>query len=294
MDLKFSSKSKDAVAVRLKSISSTRNWNALAAFCSQEQNLSVLSFKLLVNMYKCMKKQQQVPKAVACVENMIFKHKVIPQHIKTAKDAREWNKNLRRFMQFFGKAEADTNEMAGKLLYEWWQCFEEEHPDKYSIFDVALKSTVLTADTWKGIFPIQQLLQDSSEEMLLHCGEIKTLVETGKSYYVIHFLNKFDMSIAAPEVKNVICHWAAQIPAQDMQNYLETAIGLPNNPVNFRIFAIHPLGLDFLMQADCFGAIALMENQFKAVVKDYPQEFERFAARKRYSDCLADALDEAI
>ena len=109
MDLKFSSKSKDAVAVRLKSISSTRNWNALAAFCSQEQNLSVLSFKLLVNMYKCMKKQQQVPKAVACVENMIFKHKVIPQHIKTAKDAREWNKNLRRFMQFFGKAEADTN-----------------------------------------------------------------------------------------------------------------------------------------------------------------------------------------
>ena len=61
MDLKFSSKSKDAVAVRLKSISSTRNWNALAAFCSQEQNLSVLSFKLLVNMYKCMKKQQQVP-----------------------------------------------------------------------------------------------------------------------------------------------------------------------------------------------------------------------------------------
>ena len=102
------------------------------------------------------------------------------------------------------------------------------------------------------------------------------------------------MSTAAPKVKNVICRWAALIPAKDMQEYLNSTAESPDDTANFRIFAIHPLGLDFLMQEDCFGTIALMENQFKAVVNDYPREFERFAERERYATCLSNALDEAI
>lgn len=296
MDSKVFSKSKvnDASLAHLKSISCTRKWQVLADFCSYEQKLTVPALKVLVSMYKHMKKQHPVPDAAACVENLIFQHNAIPQQLASANDVREWNQLLRCFMQLSGKTEADTDDGADKLLYDWWRCFAAQHPDKLSAFDIARKSTVLTAESWKGIFPIQQLRRDASDETLLHCGEIETLVDEGKSYYVIHFLNKFDMSTAAPKVKNVICRWAALIPAKDMQEYLNSTAESPDDTANFRIFAIHPLGLDFLMQEDCFGTIALMENQFKAVVNDYPREFERFAERERYATCLSNALDEAI
>ena len=132
------------------------------------------------------------------------------------------------------------------------------------------------------------------DDMLLHCGEIDILIERGESNYVIHYLNKFDMADAAPEVKAVICHWAAKIPAKDMLEYLCDAAANPDKTENFRVFAMHPLGLDFLMQQDCFGLIAQMEKPFKAVVKDYPEVFKNFVSRELYAEYLSNALDEAV
>ena len=99
---------------------------------------------------------------------------------------------------------------------------------------------------------------------------------------------------AAPEVKAVICRWAAMIPTKEMLEYLCGAAASSNKIENFRIFAIHPLGLLFLMQKDCFGLIAQMEKPFRAVVNDYPTVFTSFASREVYANCLSKALDEAV
>ena len=280
----------DEVLDSLETICSSREWKQVETFCAKEQELDVMSFRVLVNIYKRMTKEPQLPSAAACVENMIFQHNVIPKHVATAKDVREWNQALLKFFRLAKKITGDTDANANKLVCEWWKSVATKYWDKCNVFDVACKSTVLTAEKWKGIFPVT----DVSDKVLLHCGEIETLVNTGKSYYVIHFLNKFDISAVSADVKKVICRWAAQIPAKDMLEYVQSVSASSNSTENFRIFTIHPMGLDLLMKSDCFGAIASMEKQFKAVINDYPREFERFAKRKSYIASLSCALDETI
>lgn len=296
MSLKISKNAQksDTTLAFLKSVSSTRKWTVLEGFCAQEQKLSVLSLQVLVSIYKRMLKQKSASKTAAAVERFIFSHNAIPRGLKTADDVRDWNRLLRWFIQLSGNTEAADEEAAKNLIYDWWQKLREKQFGEGNVFRLVKESTVLTADSWRGVFPKDKLENNFSDDLLLHCGEIDTLIERGQSNYVIHYLNKFDMVNAAPKVKAVICRWAAKIPAEDMLVYLVDAVASPNRIDNFRVFAMHPLGLDFLMQRDCFGLIAQMEKQFRAVVKDYPQAFSDFASREVYAEYLSRALDEAV
>lgn len=296
MSLKISKNSQknDVALAFLKSVSCTRKWSVLDDFCAQKQKLSVQAFQVLISIYKRMLKQKSAAQTAAGVEKLIFDGNVIPQGLKTAADVRDWNRLLRWFIQLSGNTDAADEEVAKSLIYDWWQALRNKHLAEGNVFKLVTKSTVLTADAWQGIFPKQKLLHDFSDDMLLHCGEIDLLIERGESNYVIHYLNKFDMASATPEVKAVICCWAAKIPAKDMLEYLSNAAAKPDKTENFRVFAMHPLGLDFLMQTDCFGLIAQMEKPFKAVVKDYPSVFTSFASREIYAGCLSNALDEAV
>lgn len=296
MSLKISKNAQksDTTLAFLKSVSSTRKWTVLEDFCAQEQKLSVASLQVLVSIYKRMLKQKSASKTVAAVERFIFSHNAIPQGLKTADDVRNWNRLLRWFIQLSGNTEAADEEVAKNLIYDWWQKLREKQFGEGNVFRLVKESTVLTADSWRGVFPKDKLKNSFSDNLLLHCGEIDTLIERGQSNYVIHYLNKFDMANAAPKVKAVICRWAAKIPAEDMLVYLVDAIASQNRIDNFRVFAMHPLGLNFLMQRDCFGLIAQMEKQFRAVVKDYPQTFSDFASCEIYAEYLSRALDEAV
>lgn len=296
MGSKISKKSQksDVTLAFLKSVSCTRKWSVVDNFCAQEQMLSPQAFQVLISIYKRTQKQKSAAKTAAGIETFIFSHNVIPKGLQTAADVRDWNYLLRWFMQLSGNTDAADEEVAKSLIYDWWKDLRNKHMCDANVFKLVTKTTVLTAGAWQGIFPKQKLLSDFSDEMLLHCGEIDLLIERGESNYVIHYLNKFDMVNAAPEVKAVICRWAAKIPAKEMMEYLYGAVASPDKIENFRIFAMHPLGLDFLMQKDCFGLIAQMEKPFKAVVNDYPSVFTSFASRETYASCLSKALDEAI
>ena len=296
MSSKISKKSQksDVTLAFLKSVSCTRKWYVIDDFCAQEQKLSPQAFQVLISIYKRTLKQKSAARTSAFIETFILGFNFIPQGLQNAADVRDWNHLLRWFMQLSGNTDAADEEVAKSLIYDWWKNLRNRHLGEANLFKLIAETTVLTAETWQGIFPKQKLLRDFPDEMLLHCGEIDLLIERGESNYVIHYLNKFDMVNAAPEVKAVICRWAAKIPAKEMMEYLYGAAASPNKIENFRIFAMHPLGLDFLMQKDCFGLIAQMEKPFKAVVNDYPSVFTSFASRETYASCLSKALDEAI
>lgn len=296
MSSKISKKSQksDVTLAFLKSVSCTRKWYVIDDFCAQEQKLSPQAFQVLISIYKRTLKQKSAARTSAFIETFIFGFNFIPQGLQNAADVRDWNHLLRWFMQLSGNTDAADEEVAKSLIYDWWKNLRNRHLGEANLFKLIAKTTVLTAETWQGIFPKQKLLRDFPDEMLLHCGEIDLLIERGESNYVIHYLNKFDMVNAAPEVKAVICRWAAMIPTKEMLEYLCGAAASPNKIENFRIFAIHPLGLLFLMQKDCFGLIAQMEKPFRAVVNDYPSVFTSFASRETYASCLSKALDEAI
>lgn len=296
MSSKISKKSQksDVTLAFLKSVSCTRKWYVIDDFCAQEQKLSPQAFQVLISIYKRTLKQKSAARTSAFIETFILGFNFIPQGLQNAADVRDWNHLLRWFMQLSGNTDAADEEVAKSLIYDWWKNLRNRHLGEANVFKLIAKTTVLTAETWQGIFPKQKLLRDFPDEMLLHCGEIDLLIERGESNYVIHYLNKFDMVNAAPEVKAVICRWAAMIPTKEMLEYLCGAAASPNKIENFRIFAIHPLGLLFLMQKDCFGLIAQMEKSFRAVVNDYPSVFTSFASRETYASCLSKALDEAI
>lgn len=296
MSLKISKNAQksDAMVYFLKSVSSTRKWSVLEDFCSEKQKLSVQALQALVSIYKRVLKQKNAAKIAVKVEKFIFDHNAIPQGLKNADDVRAWNHLMRWFIQLSGNTDAADEDYAKHLIFDWWQALRNKYLAEGNVFKLVTESTVLTADSWQGIFPKQELMHNFSDDMLLHCGEIDILIERGESNYVIHYLNKFDMADAAPEVKAVICHWAAKIPAKDMLEYLCDAAANPDKTENFRVFAMHPLGLDFLMQQDCFGLIAQMEKPFKAVVKDYPEVFKNFVSRELYAEYLSNALDEAV
>ncbi len=296
MSLKVSTNAQksDAVLGFLKSVSSTRKWSVLEDFCSEEQKLSVPALQVLVSIYKRMLKQKNAAEFAAGVEKFILGHNAIPQGLKNADDVRDWNHLLRWFVQLSGNTDAADDDYAKHLIYDWWQELKNKHFGEGNVFKLIAETTVLTADTWQGIFPKQDVMHNFSDDLLLHCGEIDILIERGESNYVIHYLNKFDMAGAAPKVKAVICRWAAKIPAEDMLEYLFGAAANPDKIENFQVFAMHPLGLDFLMQQDCFGLIAQMEKQFRAVVRDYPEAFTNFVSRERYAEYLSNALDVAV
>ena len=296
MSSKISKKSQksDVTLAFLKSVSCTRKWYVIDDFCAQEQKLSPQAFQVLISIYKRTLKQKSAARTSASIETFILGLNVIPQGLQNAADVRDWNHLLRWFMQLSGNTDAADEEVAKSLIYDWWKNLRNRHLGEANLFKLIAETTVLTAETWQGIFPKQKLLRDFPDKMLLHCGEIDLLIERGESNYVIHYLNKFDMVNAAPEVKAVICRWAAMIPTKEMLEYLCGAAASPNKIENFRIFAIHPLGLLFLMQKDCFGLIAQMEKPFRAVVNDYPSVFTSFASRETYASCLSKALDEAI
>lgn len=292
----ISAKEKQKTAAEfLLFVVSRNDWSLLKDFCAEPQNMFLSDVQCLLRMYKKMLRQKNVPESAGWVENFFRNHLIIPKEIHNAGDVRGWNNALRRFLELSGENIASDKEACNEFAYDWWRATMNAHHAIGNVFNVVKSTNIATAESWRGVFPVKRLLQDGCFGILLHCGEIKTLVEAGQSGLVISYLNRFDMAMVTdPRIRVIVCSWAALVPEAELQGLLKQEPEKMNELSNFRIFASHPKGLDCLVKEGCFGLIALMENSFKAVVANYPHEFEKVQSRERYAATLSYALDEKI
>ncbi|MDO4162627.1 MAG: hypothetical protein Q4D80_06480 [Pseudomonadota bacterium] len=278
----------------LKFVNRFRNWGILQQFCNCEQKLTLDDFKLLLHLYKRMRSQKNIPDAVYWVEDMFFHHSIIPQGLKTADDVREWNKMLVLFLKYSGNASADDEEIAQELVFNWWQSLVQTRYVPENVFKLIKNSDILASASWRGVFPKKVLLKNKCYKMLLHCGEVETLVAAGQSDYVIKFLNRFDITKVAEKVRDEIYHWTARIPIDVMNKYLHKSMKNFCSLSDYRVFAVHPQGLQCLMAADCFGLIANLAAPLRVVAGDYPKTFSATISQESYLSLLSNALDEKV
>ena len=244
--------------------------------------------ELLLRMYKKMRQQKCVPESACWVENFFRSHLIIPRGISNASGVRGWNNALLWFLALSGDDTATDNRLSDKFIYDWWKAAG-------NVFNIVKSTTIETAESWRGVFPVKLLVQDECFDILLHCGEIMALVKAGQSELVISYLNKFDMTVIDdPRIRVIIYSWAACVPNEELFCFLQRNEKQNSELENFRIFASHPQGLDCLMRKGCFKLIAAMENSFRAVVENYPYEFEEIQSREHYVAKLRCALSKKI
>ncbi len=271
------------------------DWNLLRDFCAEPQKMYLTDVQLLLRMYKKMRQQKCVPEAACWVENFFRSHLIIPKGIHNAGDARGWNNALLWFLALACDDTAADSQLSDKFIYDWWKAAAKNYKAAGNVFNIVKSTTIETAESWRGVFPVKLLVQDECFEMLLHCGEIMALVKASQSELVISYLNKFDMTVIDdPRIRVIIYSWAACIPKNELLCFLKKNAKKQNELENFRIFASHPQGLDCLMSKGCFKLIAAMENSFRAVVENYPYEFEDIQSRECYEAKLRCALSKRI
>ena len=271
------------------------DWNLLRDFCTKPQKMYLADVELLLRMYKKMLQQKCVPESACWVENFFRSHLIIPRGISNAGDVRGWNNALLWFLALSGDDTATDNKLSDRFIYDWWRATANSYKSVLNVFDIAKSTTIDTAESWRGVFPAKLLAQDGDFEMLLHCGEITTLVEQGQSELVISYLNNFDMArIVDQRIRVIVCSWAACIPQKELLRFLKKNAKKQNELENFRIFASHPQGLECLASKGYFELIAAMKNSFIAIVENYPYEFEKNQSRKHYATMLRGALVRRI
>ncbi len=269
-------------------VTSRDDWNLLKDFCTKPQKMYLADVELLLRMYKKMRQQKCVPESACWVENFFRSHLIIPRGISNASGVRGWNNALLWFLALSGDDTATDNRLSDKFIYDWWKAAG-------NVFNIVKSTTIETAESWRGVFPVKLLVQDECFDILLHCGEIMALVKAGQSELVISYLNKFDMTVIDdPRIRVIIYSWAACVPNEELFCFLQKNEKQNSELENFRIFASHPQGLDCLMRKGCFKLIAAMENSFRAVVENYPYEFEEIQSREHYVAKLRCALSKKI
>ena len=272
----------------LSFVTSRDDWNLLKDFCAKPQKMYLADVELLLRMYKKMRQQKCVPESACWVENFFRSHLIIPRGISNASGVRGWNNALLWFLALSGDDTATDNRLSDKFIYDWWKAAG-------NVFNIVKSTTIETAESWRGVFPVKLLVQDECFDILLHCGEIMALVKAGQSELVISYLNKFDMTVIDdPRIRVIIYSWAACVPNEELFCFLQRNEKQNSELENFRIFASHPQGLDCLMRKGCFKLIAAMENSFRAVVENYPYEFEEIQSREHYVAKLRCALSKKI
>ena len=272
----------------LSFVTSRDDWNLLKDFCAKPQKMYLADVELLQHMYKKMRQQKCVPESACWVENFFRSHLIIPRGISNASGVRGWNNALLWFLALSGDDTATDNRLSDKFIYDWWKAAG-------NVFNIVKSTTIETAESWRGVFPVKLLVQDECFDILLHCGEIMALVKAGQSELVISYLNKFDMTVIDdPRIRVIIYSWAACVPNEELFCFLQRNEKQNSELENFRIFASHPQGLDCLMRKGCFKLIAAMENSFRAVVENYPYEFEEIQSREHYVAKLRCALSKKI
>ena len=272
----------------LSFVTSRDDWNLLKDFCAKPQKMYLADVELLLRMYKKMRQQKCVPESACWVENFFRSHLIIPRGISNASGVRGWNNALLWFLALSGDDTATDNRLSDKFIYDWWKAAG-------NVFNIVKSTTIETAESWRGVFPVKLLVQDECFDILLHCGEIMALVKAGQSELVISYLNKFDMTVIDdPRIRVIIYSWAACVPNEELFCFLQRNEKQNSELENFRIFASHSQGLDCLMRKGCFKLIAAMENSFRAVVENYPYEFEEIQSREHYVAKLRCALSKKI
>ena len=272
----------------LSFVTSRDDWNLLKDFCAKPQKMYLADVELLLRMYKKMRQQKCVPESACWVENFFRSHLIIPRGISDASGVRGWNNALLWFLALSGDDTATDNRLSDKFIYDWWKAAG-------NVFNIVKSTTIETAESWRGVFPVKLLVQDECFDILLHCGEIMALVKAGQSELVISYLNKFDMTVIDdPRIRVIIYSWAACVPNEELFCFLQRNEKQNSELENFRIFASHSQGLDCLMRKGCFKLIAAMENSFRAVVENYPYEFEEIQSREHYVAKLRCALSKKI
>lgn len=102
---------------------------------------------------------------------------------------------------------------------------------------------------------------------MLQFGQIKQLINMGKSRYVIAHFMEFRLGNKPHTNKDAYAPYAMLISPAMMRNYLH------RNPENFYFFTMHPKGLQILAEQGFSGAIARLDKEFVAIAKKFPESF---------------------
>lgn len=103
---------------------------------------------------------------------------------------------------------------------------------------------------------------------MLQYGQIKQLIELGKSRYVIANFMDFRLGNKPHSNKDAYAPYTMLVTPAMMRNYLH------RNPESFWFFTMHPKGLEVLAEQGFSGVIARLEKEFLAIAKKFPESFK--------------------
>ena len=248
--------------------------------------MTVEAFQKLLVLYKNTLHDEQKKKYAYLIENMVFNFEILPKNVKKAEPARRWNDILSSFIRLSGKANDDYSVQS--LVFDWWSTWLCTDFSDVSIIKQIKKTNLYSANSWKGVLSAQVIKNRGFYGLLLHSGEIETLIECGQSVYMFNMLEKVSPRSLQIKVLYTVIDWMSKVSLADLQNYLS------RNPKYLLVFTLHPLGLKCLVEAECFGAIAAMAKDFRFMEEVYPPQFAKFMSKEDYVKLLDYALDENV